>query len=48
MARSGDGRLALVELKAVDGAYPMLGALTLDPEMPVPICSASTGPAHAE
>src|ERR1700687_635034 len=35
MARSGDGRLALVELKAVDGAYPMLGALTLDPKMPV-------------
>ena len=25
MARAGDGRLALVELKAVDGAYPMLG-----------------------
>ena len=25
MARTGDGRLALVELKAVDGAYPMLG-----------------------
>jgi putative ABC transport system permease protein len=35
MARTGDGRLALVELKAVDGAYPMLGALTLDPKMPV-------------
>jgi putative ABC transport system permease protein len=35
MARSGDGRLALVELKAVDGAYPMLGELTLDPAMPV-------------
>src|SRR5471030_629349 len=35
MARTGDGRLALVELKAVDGIYPMLGALTLDPEMPV-------------
>src|SRR4051812_3427254 len=35
MARSGDGRLALVELKAVDGNYPMLGALTLEPEMPV-------------
>jgi putative ABC transport system permease protein len=34
MARSGDGRLALVELKAVDGAYPMLGQLTLDPAMP--------------
>jgi putative ABC transport system permease protein len=31
MARTGDGRLALVELKAVDGAYPMLGELTLDP-----------------
>ena len=25
MARSGDGKLALVELKAVDGNYPMLG-----------------------
>jgi len=34
MARTGDGRLALVELKAVDGTYPMLGALTLDPTMP--------------
>src|SRR3979411_1127132 len=36
MARTGDGRLALVELKAVDGAYPMLGELALDPPMPVP------------
>src|SRR5438105_10338294 len=35
MARSNDGRLALVELKAVDGNYPMLGELTLDPKMPV-------------
>jgi putative ABC transport system permease protein len=35
MARAGDGRLALVELKAVDGAYPLLGALTLEPNMPV-------------
>src|SRR6185312_11503941 len=34
MARTGDGRLALVELKAVDGLYPMLGALMLDPPMP--------------
>jgi putative ABC transport system permease protein len=33
MARSGDGRLALVELKAVDGNYPMLGELTLDPKI---------------
>ena len=35
MARSADGRLALVELKAVDGNYPLLGELTLDPKMPV-------------
>jgi putative ABC transport system permease protein len=35
MARAADGRLALVELKAVDGSYPMLGELTLDPKMPV-------------
>src|SRR3954447_1581308 len=33
MARSQDGRLALVELKAVDGAYPMLGELTLEPKI---------------
>jgi putative ABC transport system permease protein len=35
MARTQDSRLALVELKAVDDAYPMLGELTLDPKMPV-------------
>src|SRR3954468_830569 len=35
MARSADGKLALVELKAVDGNYPLLGELTLDPKMPV-------------
>src|SRR6478672_13832774 len=35
MARGVDGRLALVELKAVDGNYPLLGELTLDPKMPV-------------
>ena len=35
MARAGDGRLALVEIKAVDGAYPMLGRLSLEPNMPV-------------
>ncbi|HYS88387.1 MAG TPA: FtsX-like permease family protein, partial [Bradyrhizobium sp.] len=34
MARAADGRAALVELKAVDAAYPMLGELTLDPKMP--------------
>src|SRR3954454_878301 len=36
MARSGDGKLALVELKAVDSNYPMLGELTLEPKMPMP------------
>jgi putative ABC transport system permease protein len=35
MARTADGQFALVELKAVDGKYPMLGELSLDPEMPV-------------
>jgi len=35
MARAGDGRLALVEIKAVDGAYPMLGELALEPKMPM-------------
>lgn len=35
MARSAAGQLALVELKAVDGAYPMLGELKLDPKMPL-------------
>jgi putative ABC transport system permease protein len=35
MARSNDGKLALVELKAVDGNYPMLGELTLDPKTPM-------------
>jgi putative ABC transport system permease protein len=35
MARTADARLALVEIKAVDQAYPMLGELTLDPKLPV-------------
>src|SRR5947209_2502370 len=35
MARTLDGKLARVELKAVDGAYPMLGQLTLEPNMPM-------------
>lgn len=34
MVRAQDGQLALVELKAVDSAYPMLGELTLDPKIP--------------
>ncbi|HET7370248.1 MAG TPA: ABC transporter permease, partial [Gammaproteobacteria bacterium] len=36
MARTGDDRLALVEIKAVDEHYPMLGELVLDPKIPIP------------
>ena len=35
MARAADGRLALVEMKAVDGNYPMLGQVSLDPKLPL-------------
>ncbi|MGY3608673.1 MULTISPECIES: ABC transporter permease [unclassified Bradyrhizobium] len=35
MARNPAGTLALVELKAVDGSYPLLGELTLNPKMRV-------------
>ncbi|HXW30857.1 MAG TPA: ABC transporter permease, partial [Xanthobacteraceae bacterium] len=31
MARTEDGRAALVEVKAVDGRYPLYGAVRLDP-----------------
>jgi putative ABC transport system permease protein len=31
MARSADGQATLVELKAVDGAYPLFGQVVLDP-----------------
>jgi putative ABC transport system permease protein len=32
MARSGDGRATLVEIKAVDDAYPLYGAVTTAPD----------------
>lgn len=35
MARSAKGEFALVDLKAVDGNYPMLGDVTLAPDMPM-------------
>jgi putative ABC transport system permease protein len=35
MARSGDGRTALVEAKAVDSAYPLYGAVVTDPPAPL-------------
>ncbi len=36
MARSSGGELTLVELKAVDDAYPMFGTLVTDPNLPLP------------
>ena len=36
MARTADGGTALVEVKAVDGAYPLFGAARLDPTLPIP------------
>jgi putative ABC transport system permease protein len=33
MARTGDGRTTLVEVKAVDDAYPLLGTVVTDPPM---------------
>jgi putative ABC transport system permease protein len=35
MARAQDGRTALVEVKAVDTAYPLYGAVALDPAQPL-------------
>src|SRR5579871_3192303 len=35
MARSDDGQYALVELKAVDQKFPLLGALDLQPALPL-------------
>ena len=35
MARTDDGRTALVEIKAVDGAYPLHGSVVLDPAQPL-------------
>jgi putative ABC transport system permease protein len=33
--RAGDGRTALVEVKAVDAAYPLYGTVVLDPPQPL-------------
>jgi putative ABC transport system permease protein len=35
MARTGDGRSTLVEVKAVDAAYPLFGAAATNPKMPL-------------
>jgi putative ABC transport system permease protein len=36
MARTSDRRSTLVEVKAVDAAYPLFGAVATDPKMPLP------------
>jgi putative ABC transport system permease protein len=45
MARTDDGLAALVELKAVDGAYPLFGAVVTNPAMPLPALLARQGDA---
>jgi putative ABC transport system permease protein len=35
MARSSNGEMTLVEVKAVDGAYPLFGKVATDPAMPL-------------
>ncbi len=43
MARTDDGRTALVELKAVDADYPLYGAVALEPALALPAALARTG-----
>ena len=45
MVRSASGELALVELKAVDNAYPLYGTLTLDRDMTLAAALAPHGDA---
>ena len=48
MARTADGGTALVEVKAVDGAYPLFGAARLDPALPLADVLAMRGGATIE
>jgi putative ABC transport system permease protein len=43
MVRTADARSALVEIKAVDGAYPLVGAVALNPVIPLPDALAQRG-----
>ena len=45
MARTGDERAALVELKAVDDAYPLFGAVATNPALPLSALFARQGDA---
>jgi putative ABC transport system permease protein len=40
MARTNDGQMTLVEVKAVDGAYPLFGSVVTDPNLSVPAALA--------
>jgi putative ABC transport system permease protein len=46
MARTSDGRSNLIEAKAVDSNYPLVGALVTDPAMPLPELFAERGGAY--
>ncbi|HLH89559.1 MAG TPA: FtsX-like permease family protein [Xanthobacteraceae bacterium] len=46
MARTADGRATLVELKAVDAAYPLYGAVDTDPAAPLGDLLARRGDAY--
>jgi len=43
MARTADGSSSLIELKAVDDAYPLFGALVTDPALPPAALFAQSG-----
>ena len=46
MARRADGEPALVEIKAVDAAYPASGTAQIQPDMPLATALADTGGAY--
>src|SRR6202021_4208474 len=43
MARAEDGRTTLGEIKAVDSVYPLFGAVTIEPDIPLPALLQQTG-----
>src|SRR4051812_37777559 len=43
MARASADKMSLVEIKAVDGAYPLVGTATIDPAMPLRDAFAERG-----
>ena len=46
MSRTADGSAALVEIKAVDGAYPLFGAARVEPAMPLADVLAARNGVH--